>query len=163
MLPKALREILKPKSSIKIKRKSDGKSFLNISQLLDFDWQIAIGDTLMDEAEFKKLLQKSDGLIKHKSRYIYVNQQDLEKIHKHFSSTKELSAFQMLRAALSGEYQGAAIGLTDEVREFDCRIDQFQRNRIAERDQCPTASVPTSRFFVDVSQCENRIWIGLGG
>jgi uncharacterized Zn finger protein/ERCC4-related helicase len=125
MLPKALREILKPKSSIKIKRKNDGKSFLNISQLLDFDWQIAIGDTLMDEAEFKKLLQKSDGLIKHKSRYIYVSQQDLEKIYKHFSSTKELSAFQMLRAALSGEYQGAAIGLTDEVQDLITELTNF--------------------------------------
>lgn len=125
MLPKALREILKPKTSVKIKKRPEGKSFLNLAQLFDFDWQIAIGDTLMDEAEFKKLMTKSDGLIKYKANYIYVNQQDLEKIHKHFTSTKELSAFEMLRAVLSGEYQGAAIGLTDEVRDLIAELTNF--------------------------------------
>jgi uncharacterized Zn finger protein/superfamily II DNA or RNA helicase len=125
MLPKALREILKPKSSVKIKKRPEGKSFLNLAQLFDFDWQIAIGDTLMDEAEFKKLMTKSDGLIKYKANYIYVNQQDLEKIHKHFTSTKNLSAFEILRAALSGEYQGAAIGLTDEVRDLIAELTNF--------------------------------------
>jgi uncharacterized Zn finger protein/superfamily II DNA or RNA helicase len=125
MLPKALREILKPKSSVKIKKRPEGKSFLNLAQLFDFDWQIAIGDTLMDEAEFKKLMTKSDGLIKYKANYIYVNQQELEKIHKHFTSTKELSAFEMLRVALSGEYQGASIGLTDEVRDLIAELTNF--------------------------------------
>jgi uncharacterized Zn finger protein/superfamily II DNA or RNA helicase len=127
MLPKSLQEILKPKSSVKIKKRPEGKSFLNMAQLFDFDWQIAIGDTLMDEAEFKKLMKKSDGLIKYKANYIYVNQQDLEKIHKHFASTKELSAFEMLRAALSGEYQGAAIGLTDEVRDLIAELTNFSQ------------------------------------
>jgi hypothetical protein len=105
LLPKALQEILKPKTSLKIKRKSEGKSFINLGQLFDFDWQVAIGDTLMSEKEFEKLLKKSEGLLKYKSSYIFVDKNDLEKIHKHFTSNKELSAFELLRAALSGEYQ----------------------------------------------------------
>ena len=83
LLPKSLQTILKPKASIKIKKKNGGKSFLQLNQLFDFDWQVAIGDALMDEAEFKKLLKKSDGLIKYKTNYIYVDPADLEKIHKH--------------------------------------------------------------------------------
>ena len=79
----------------------------------------------MSKEEFSKLLKKSDGLLKYKSNYIYVNKTDLEKIHKHFTSTKELSAFEMLRAALSGEYQGAAIGLTDEVRDLIAELTNF--------------------------------------
>ncbi|MFV7234261.1 SNF2-related protein [Flavobacterium sp. ZB4R12] len=125
LLPKSLQEILKPKASLKIKRKTEGKSFITLGKLFDFDWQIAIGDTLMSEAEFNKLLKKSDGLLKYKSRYIYVNQNDLEKIHKHFTSTKELSAFEMLRAALSGEYQGATVGLTDDVRDLIDELTNF--------------------------------------
>ena len=118
LLPKSLQEILKPKPSIRLKKQTNGKSFVRIDQLLDFNWQIAIGDTLMDEATFTKLLNKSEGLIKFKTQYIYVNQQDLEKLHKHFTSSKDLSAFQLLRAALSGEYQGSAIGLTEDVQEM---------------------------------------------
>lgn len=125
LLPKPLQEILKPKTSLKIKRKAGGKSFINLGQLFDFDWQIAIGDSLMSKEEFKKLLQKSDGLLKYKSRYIYVNQDELEKIYKHFTQNKELSAFEMLRAALSGEYQGAKIGLTDEVQDLIKELTNF--------------------------------------
>lgn len=125
LLPKSLQEILKPKQSMKIKRKPDGKSFISLGQLFDFEWQVALGDTLLSESEFKKLLEKSDGLLKYKSRYIYVNQNELEKIYKHFTNTKELSAFELFRAALSGEYQGAKIGLTDEVRDLIAELTNF--------------------------------------
>ncbi len=125
LLPKSLQGILRPKASLKIKKKAGGKSFINLGQLFSFDWQVAIGDTVMDEAEFKKLLSKSEGLIKYKSQYIYVDQQDLQKIYSHFANTQELSAFQMLRAALSGEYLGSAISLTDEVKELIKELTNF--------------------------------------
>jgi uncharacterized Zn finger protein/ERCC4-related helicase len=115
VLPKSLQHILKPKVSLKLKKKTSGTSFLRLDQLLDFDWQVAIGDTLMNEEDFKKLLDKSDGLIKYKTKYIYVNQDDLQKIHKHFSEEKALSPLQLLQTALSGEYSGSKIDLTDEV------------------------------------------------
>ena len=103
LLPKSLREILKPKSSLKLKKKQ-GKSFLRLDQLLDFDWQIAIGDAVIDKEDFEKLNQKSDGLLKYKGRYIYVNKEEVEKIHKHFTETKALTPLQLLRAALGGDY-----------------------------------------------------------
>ncbi len=114
LLPKSLQQILKPKPSVKIKTKP-GKSFLRLDQLLDFEWQVAIGDTVMNEDDFKKLLKKSDGLLKYKSQYIYVGQNDLEKLHKHFSSDNQLSTFALLRTALSGEYEGAKITLDNEA------------------------------------------------
>ncbi len=125
LLPKALQQILRPKPSIKVKR-TKGKSFLQLNDLLSFDWQVAIGDTVMEEEEFKKLLKKSDGLIKYKSNYIYVNQIEIQKLYKHFTDTKELSAFQMLRAALSGEYQGAKVALTNEVQELIEELTNIQ-------------------------------------
>ncbi len=114
LLPKSLQNILKPKASVKVKTQS-GKSFLNLDELLQFDWQVAIGDNIMSEEEFKKLLKKSDGLIKYKSQYIYVGKDDLEKLHKHFSSSPELSGFEKLKVALSGEYAGAKVALDNEV------------------------------------------------
>ena len=116
LLPKSLENIIKPRPSVRLKARK-GKSFLNLDHLLSFDWQIAIGDTLMSEAEFKKLLKQSDGLIKYKSQYIYVGKEELEKLHDHFSSNKELSAFEILKVALSGEYEGAKINIDDEVKQ----------------------------------------------
>ncbi len=116
LLPKSLQQLLKPKASVKVKAKVKGKTFLRLDELLDFEWQVAIGNTLMSEDEFKKLLKKSEGLIKYKQKYIYVNPQELEKLHKHFAGTKTLSAFQLLRTALSGDYFGSKIELTDDVK-----------------------------------------------
>jgi hypothetical protein len=115
LLPKSLQQILKPKASVKLKSKATGKSYLRLDKLLDFEWQVALGDTVMDEIEFRKLLQKSEGLIRFKSQYIYVEKQDLEKLYKHFSQSKELSTFQLLRTALSGEYNGAIVFIDNEV------------------------------------------------
>ena len=125
LLPKSLREILKPKASVKVKAKQ-GKSFLRLDQLLDFDWQVAIGDTVMSEDEFMKLLKKSDGLIKYKSQYIYVQKDELEKLHNHFSMDKGLSAFQLLRTALAGDYFGAKVSLTDEVEKLIKELTEFK-------------------------------------
>lgn len=117
LLPKSLAQILKPKASVRIKHKSnENMGFVRLEYLLDFDWQVAIGDTVIGEDEFKKMLKKSEGLIKFKTDYIYVSAGDLEKLQKHFTTTKTLSSFEILRAALSDEYYGARVSLTDEVK-----------------------------------------------
>ena len=117
LLPKSLQDILKPKVSAKLKKKA-GKSFLRLDELLDFDWQVAVGDELISEEEFKKLLQQSDSLIRYKSQYIYVSADDLNRLNRHFQSSATLSSFDLLKMALSGDYEGAKVALTDEVREI---------------------------------------------
>lgn len=124
LLPKSLNEILKPKSSLKIKKKS-GNSFLRLDDLLDFDWKVAIGKEVIGVDAFKKLMKQSEGLLKYKSNYIYVSKEELEKLHKHFTSEKPLSKFQLLNAALSGEYNGAQIIITNEVKALINKITQF--------------------------------------
>lgn len=126
LLPKSLQVILKPHPSVHLRQKSkDSLSLIRLNSLLDFDWQVAIGDTVLDEAEFKRLFRKSEGLIKFKQKYVYVSPGDLEKLFKHFSATKKLTAFDMLRAALSGEYYGSTISLTDDVKSL---IKQLTEN-----------------------------------
>src|SRR5690606_11856578 len=127
LLPKSLQDILKPKTSVKV-TSTKGKSFLQLEQLFNFDWQVALGDTVMSEEEFKKLLIRSDTLLKFKSQYIYVSQADLEKLHNHFSKEKQtLSSFEVLRAALSGEYQGAKIALDNQVKKLIKELSQVEQ------------------------------------
>ena len=127
LLPKSLRNILKPKVTIKVKApKEQRKSFMRLDEMLKFDWQIAIGDEVLSIEEFKKILTKTDGLIKYKKRYIYVSKQDLEKLHKHFSDPNKLSPYELLRAILSGEYNGAKIDLTDDVRDLIKELTEYK-------------------------------------
>ncbi|MFV0554598.1 MAG: SNF2-related protein [Mangrovibacterium sp.] len=134
MLPKSLQEVLRPQASVKLKRKAEtgGKSFLRLDKLLDFEWQVAIGNSLLSEEEFRNLLLKSEGLIKFKTEYFYVDQSDMLKLHKHFAQTKEMSAFQMLRTALSGDYNGASVGITDEVKELINELNDFSKIELPE-------------------------------
>ncbi len=125
LLPKSLQNILKPQASVKLSANNAPIGFLKLNDLMNFEWQVAIGDTVMGESDFKKLLSKSKGLIKYKSQYIYVQEDELQKLYKHFNQTKDMSAFEMLRTALSGEYKGAAVALTKEVEALIKELTNF--------------------------------------
>lgn len=118
LLPKSLRELLRPKVSLKLKRKSDEKGYVRLDDLLTFDWQVAVGDTLLSPEDFRKLLKNATGLFRFKERYIYVSEAEMQKLHKVITENKPLNSYQLLQTALSEEYEGAPIALTDEVRDL---------------------------------------------
>jgi SNF2 family DNA or RNA helicase len=118
MLPKSLQELLRPKVSVKIKRNEAGQGFVNLDDLLSFDWQVAIGETIISPDEFNRLMKNASKLFRFKENYIYVNESDLEKLHKAFTSDKPLNAFKLLQTALAEEYEGAPVLLTEEVRDL---------------------------------------------
>ena len=118
LLPKSLQELLRPKTSVKLKRKQEEKGFIRLDELLAFDWQIAVGDTLISPEEFKRLMKNASGLFRFKENYIYVSEHEMEKIHKIITENKPLNAYQLLQTALSEEYEGAPVSLTDEVRDL---------------------------------------------
>ncbi|MCL2245672.1 MAG: DEAD/DEAH box helicase [Lentimicrobiaceae bacterium] len=118
MLPKALQELLRPKVSVKLNRTESGQSFVSLHDLLSFDWQVALGETIISPNEFEKLMKNASHLFKFKENYIYVNESDLEKLHKAFAADKPLTPYQLLQTALAEEYEGAPVLLSDEVRDL---------------------------------------------
>ena len=118
MLPKSLRELLRPKVSLKLGKKNETGGFVSLDDLLSFDWQVALGDTLISPDEFSALLKNASRLFKFKENYIYVSDADIEKLHKAFTSDKPLSSYQLLQTALAEEYEGAPVLLTDEARRL---------------------------------------------
>jgi len=119
LLPKSLENLLRPKASVKLKRNdAESQSFIRLDELLSFDWQVAIGDQVITPEEYKKLIENATGLFKFKENYIYVDEADLEKLHKQFTQNKPLNAYQLLHTAISEEYEGSPVILTDEVRKM---------------------------------------------
>lgn len=118
LLPKSLQHLLKPKISLKLKRKNEEQGYVRLDQLLAFDWKVAIGDTLISPEEFNKLLRNAGGLFRFKEKYIYVSEQEMEKLKKAFDSDKEPGAYELLQSALAEEYEGAKVQLTDDVRDL---------------------------------------------
>jgi len=118
MLPKSLQELLRPKVSVKIKKNETGQGFVSLHDLLSFNWQVALGETIISPEEFNKLMKNASMLFKFKENYIYVSKSDIEKLHKAFTADKPLTPFQLLQTALAEEYEGAPVLLTNEVRDL---------------------------------------------
>ena len=119
ILPKILKEILRPKPTVQVRTKTGlSVAGIRLDDLLTFDWKIALGDQLIDIEECKKLLQNASKLIKFRGRYIYVDENDLQKILSHLSKAKDLKHHELLQIALSEKYQEAHVLLTPEVQKL---------------------------------------------
>lgn len=127
LLDKSLKNIIKPAASLKIKSTATKgvKTYMDLLSILDFEWQVAVGDDLLSEAEFLKLVKDSDGIIKIKDNFIHVSKEDLDKLLKHIRDDHKLSKHQMLQVLFANEYQGERILLTEDLEQI---LRQFTNN-----------------------------------
>ena len=131
LLPKSLQTILRPRPSVSLSAKqTDGKAFIRMDQLLQFNWKVAVGDQLLSPDEFNALVGRAEGLIRFKQQYIYVTADDLKRIEKAFTARNEMTPARMLQAALSGEYNGAKVSITPEVKELIKKWTTLQQQSV---------------------------------
>lgn len=117
ILPRSLQKILTPSASIFLQLKDQSeKSFMRLDDLLSFDMRVAVGDEVLGSEEFRKLLERAGGLVKFRNSYVYIQPEELENLRRAIQKGIKLSGMDLLRAALTGEYRGATIGMTAEVR-----------------------------------------------
>ena len=123
IMPKALQKLIRPQISVKLKSKGkDSNGFLSMSDLLDFNWQVAVGNVFLSPEEFDRLLGHASGLLRFKEQYVYIDEAGMAKLKRVLDVPPKIKPGELLQAALSGEYNGAPVELTDEVREL---IRQF--------------------------------------
>jgi len=122
VLPKSIAQLIRPKVSGRISTKGSSTSFFGMEDLLQFDWQVALGDTVMSPAEFDKLIGQASGLLKFKGQYVYATAEDLAKLQKVLQQPPRLTAGKILQTVLAGEYDGATVLLTDEVKTLMRRL-----------------------------------------
>lgn len=125
VLPKSLHNLISPKISVRIDHKeSDGKSYVRLDELLTFDWEIALGDSLVSVEEFDRIMRRAGELVKFKGQYIYVSPEELEKLRKQLAKEGKLSPQEMLAIALAGSYKDAPVTITDACRRL---LEQFRQ------------------------------------
>jgi len=104
VLPKELKNLLRPKLTLKVKSKSKNlKSFFDLQSMLEYDWQIAIGEETISVSEFEKLVQSGKELIEFKDNFVLVSAQTAKNIFSQVNQKKAQSSFEMLHATLNGE------------------------------------------------------------
>ena len=124
LLPNSLKYIVKPMASLKASSsgKKDIKTYLDLMSILHFDWQVAIGDELLTEKDFLKLVSGLNGIIKIKNQFVHITKEEIEKLLKHLQNPAPVSKHQMLQVLFANEYNGAKIEVSDELLKI---LNQF--------------------------------------
>ncbi|MGN8199566.1 SNF2-related protein [Salinisphaera sp. RV14] len=127
ILPKALRNLARPQASLSLSSadSESAVSYLNLDQLLTFDWQVAIGDRHISVDEFRRLVENAAGLVRIMDQYVMVDAQETRRLlDKLDTPPAELSRAELLQAGLSGELDGAAVAASEDARAL---FDQLIR------------------------------------
>jgi len=123
LLPKVLQHLIRPQVTLRLKTtKQDADSFLSMGDLLAFNWRVAVGDETLSPEEFMSLIGTARGLLRFKGKYLFLDEAAMAKLSKALTSPAKVRSGELLQAALSGEYKGTPIELTDEIRKL---IEKF--------------------------------------
>ena len=114
-IPKNLLNIGKPKPKMRLQGSMSFGAF-TAGDLLDFDWEIAIGDENISAKEFLELAEQADGLLKFKSQYVQVTEQDLQSIREKIEGKSGAAA--TAETAAKSATEDAATS-SDEILEKD--------------------------------------------
>lgn len=120
VMPKSLDRLLRPRLSVRISAAASptGGGWLTLANLLDFDWQVAIGDALISRAEFEKLVGKARGVVRFRNEYVLIDPEQIAALRVQLKSPTEMSTAEKLHIALSGDFRGASIGLDNDARRL---------------------------------------------
>lgn len=120
ILPKELTNIIIPRASINAKVKASrsddlmeifntvSSSAISLDDILDFSYEIALGDEKISLDDFNKLLEESnDGLIQYNGKYILVDKTEGKKLYEQIANAnhKKMTRLELIHASMSGQLQ----------------------------------------------------------
>lgn len=104
VLPKELQNLLKPKLTLRAKAKNKSlKSFFNLDGVLEYDWQIALGDELISAKEFEELVASGKELVAFRDKFVLLSPEEVKAMFKQINQKKKLGTFEILQAKLNDE------------------------------------------------------------
>ena len=117
ILPEELVHVIIPRASInakvKAKRADDlakifnnqSASQISLDDILEFNYEIALGNEKISLEEFQELTKDANGLIKYKNKYILIDKDETSKIFEQVakSDIKTMSRMELIHASVSGQ------------------------------------------------------------
>ena len=117
-LPRTLRNLLCPKPELDIDLAQEWSGgFLHLQEMLNWRWQVAIGDEVVSLDEFTELCKDAGRIVRFRDRYMMVSDSDVRAIRQRLNERGQLSKGAALRAALAGDMEGAGVRLSESVKK----------------------------------------------
>jgi superfamily II DNA or RNA helicase len=92
ILPKSLHRELKPRLVIRAKGAKGAQGslvrYFNLDSLLDWSWQVAIGDEILSTEEFAALLKRKNRLVKFRDMFVLLDPAELSRLLKKSRETQ---------------------------------------------------------------------------
>ncbi len=121
LLPRALKHLIRPKITLRVKqqREANAFSYLSLDELLDFSWEVAIGEgKTLTKQDFEALLNKTSGIVRINQQYLLIEPEEAKKILKQLETKPHFDANETLRILLAEDYDGVGLQMTDDVRKL---------------------------------------------
>jgi SNF2 family DNA or RNA helicase len=115
-----LKNLVRPKITVSLSSggSSGSRAFLNLDKIIQFQWKIALGETILETDDFLKLVQGLSGIVKLKQQYVHLDPLDLKALMESLAKQKKMNRFQLLQAAITGEYNGQKISMDDNTHQL---------------------------------------------
>lgn len=141
ILPEELTNIIIPRASINAKVKtaragdladifnttSTGK--ISMEDILDFSYEIAIGNEKISMEEFQQLITQNNGLIKYKDKYVLVDKDESKKLFEQIlkANHSKMTRLELIHASMSGQLEQYDFdydeAFTNIVKDFNKPIE----------------------------------------
>lgn len=120
LLPRALERLLRPRLSMKIssQEQSLNVGHLSSGDILNFDWQVALGEHQLTRTEFELLLQGAAGVVRFRDEYVWLDPAEVARLQARLENPPQLSDTELLRTALAGEYNGTPVRFDDNTQQL---------------------------------------------
>ena len=119
ILPEELTNIIVPRASInarvKAARSDDLMTIFNtvssnsisLDDILEFSYEVSLGDEKISLEEFNKLVDNSNGLIQYKGKYILIDKEEGQKLVEQIKNAnhKKMTRLELIHASMSGQLQ----------------------------------------------------------
>lgn len=119
ILPDELVNIIIPRASINAKVKSSragdladifnntSTGSISLSDILDFSYEVAIGDEKISLEDFEKLVNENNGLIKYNDKYVLVDKEESKKLFEQIlkANHSKMTRLELIHASMSGQLE----------------------------------------------------------
>ncbi|MEW6553735.1 MAG: DEAD/DEAH box helicase [Actinomycetota bacterium] len=109
VLPRELAKLLSPKLALRASLSGSArtKNYLSLAEMLEFDWEISLGETVMTREEFLELVRSAQGVVRFRDGYVMLSPDEAERMLRQMSKPPPTpSSMELLRWALAGEERG---------------------------------------------------------
>jgi uncharacterized Zn finger protein/superfamily II DNA or RNA helicase len=115
ILPKSLRKALDPRLVLKVEAKDSRalRSYLDINDVLSYDWRIAIGDETLDLKDFERLVKSQKAVVLFHDGFVRIDPEEAARLIERAKAARASARSSMPIEALKARFAGSAIFSAD--------------------------------------------------